>query len=340
MFDIPVVLFLFKRKDTLPLILERIRAVAPTKIYLLADGPRNELEKKMTADVRSCVEGLIDWDCEVIKHYADKNIGVYENIGGGAKWVLNRESSAIFLEDDNLPEETFFNYCKEMLNLYADDSRVLWVCGTNYLGSYDPPVDESYMFTKHLLPCGWASWSHKFHKYYDGELELLSEHSIESIKHSYSNLGLYNQDIDVVLKTKRLLSMCKNAASWDRQMLFSLRVHGQFGISPVVNQIRNIGVDELSTHGGTTMKKTMTERFCEIKTFPLKFPLKHPQFILIDQKYERLIDNVIMYPLHTRVLVRAFRIVKPLLGLKRDESIVLKLRAWKKRLMANKKIFK
>ena len=41
-FMIPVVLFVFRRKDTLARIFERIRLVQPRKMYILSEGPRYE----------------------------------------------------------------------------------------------------------------------------------------------------------------------------------------------------------------------------------------------------------------------------------------------------------
>tara|TARA_B110000211_G_scaffold194671_1_gene222943 strand:- start:10992 stop:11999 length:1008 start_codon:yes stop_codon:yes gene_type:complete len=328
--DIPVVLFVFKRKDTLSRIISRIRDAGPRKIYIIADGPRTEEEKLLTDEVRSYVESLIDWDCEVVKNYAEENKGVYDRIGKGAKWVLETEESAIFLEDDNLPETSFFRFCQEMLERYKEDTRVLWVCGTNYLEKYSEPNNASYVYTQHLLPCGWATWAPKYNKYYDGDLKLLSENSWKSIESSYSDSRLYQQDKDVVIKTKRLLETLPNIASWDRQMLFSLRVNSLYGIAPTVNLIKNIGVDEHSTHGGNSMKKTMTGRFCEIPTTSLTFPLKHPTFMLPDSKYEKLVGEIILYPLLTRIMMSVVRNLKPLFGLRTDESIVIKLRQRKK----------
>ena len=137
-FDIPVALFIFKRSEKAILIINQIAKVAPKRIYLIGDGPRNDSEIKEVELCRKEIESAINWDCEIVKNYADKNRGVYENIAGGAKWVFQREKQAIFLEDDNFPEVTFFDYCKELLEKYESDNRVLWICGTNYLESYHP----------------------------------------------------------------------------------------------------------------------------------------------------------------------------------------------------------
>ena len=137
-FNVPIVIFLFKRYDTVIRILNRIKEINPQKLYLIADGPRNEEEKKLVDNCRKVVEENITWDCEVIRNYTDVNKGVYDRIGKGAKWVFERERTAIFLEDDNLPELTFFDYCRELLEKYQDDKRILWINGTNYLTEYLP----------------------------------------------------------------------------------------------------------------------------------------------------------------------------------------------------------
>ena len=109
-FNIPIALMCFKRLDTTMQILERIASVQPRKLYILSDEGRNDEEKKVVAQLRRNIEDRVDWECELIKNYAEENRGVFANIALGAKYVFQREESAIFLEDDNLPEVTFFFY--------------------------------------------------------------------------------------------------------------------------------------------------------------------------------------------------------------------------------------
>lgn len=321
---LPVALFIFKRSQTLPKIFEKIRRYAPEVVYLIADGHRNDEEKLLVEETRLIAEDLIDWKCKVVKNYAVENRGVYENIGQGANWVFEKEERAIFLEDDNLPEESFFVFCEELLEKYKNNENVFWVCGTNYLENYEAAND--YVFTKHMLPCGWASWASKYQKYYDGELELFSEKNIQDLKQKYDNRSLFEQDLDNFYKTKRLLETDRNKSSWDRQVAFTLRIHDLLGISPVKNQIRNIGVDEYSTHGGNSLKKTMTQRFCELNTYPISFPLRHPRSISVDKVYETKVEKIILLPLSKRILMKIMYFIKPILGLRRDESLVLWLK--------------
>lgn len=300
-FNIPVCLFMFQRKDTVLRIIDRISEVKPRKLYLMCDQGRNAEEKQRVDECRKAAEAAVNWDCELIKDYAEENRGVFENIGMGAMRVFEREEMAIFLEDDNLPEVTFFQYCKEMLEKYADNDRVIWVCGTNYLGKYKNSSRESYMFTQHLLPCGWASWKRKYEKYYDKYFENYTPIVLERMKESYKIKALYLQQLESINRERNRYLNNQKFRSWDYQMIFSIMSNDLVGISPVYNQIRNIGVDNFSEHGGSSFDNIMTRRFCSMDSYALEFPLQHPKTVQIDPIYEDKIGHIILYPFSWRI---------------------------------------
>ena len=104
-------------------------------------------------------------------------------------------------------------------------------------------------------------------------------------------------------------------------MLFSIRSNNMYGISPKYNQIRNIGVDEFSTHGGTSLQMELTKRFCEIPTHKLEFPLIHPDNIEIDEKYEKKITNILLFPLNLRIKMKIVFFIKKILGISKYDSL-------------------
>lgn len=323
-FDIAIGIFIFKRGEKAGLIIDQISKIRPLKLYLIGDGPRNDMERAEVERCRQEVEKHITWDCTVIKNYADSNRGVYENIAGGAKWILERESSAIFLEDDNFPALSFFPFCREMLERYKDDSRILWVCGTNYLKEYEPEDGSDYVFTQLMLPCGWASWSHKFAKFYDGRLSLYDDCYVkERIKKNYRNKALLWQNIQSWEIENRRIKKGLKPMSWDFQMAFTIRAHNLLGIAPKFNQIMNIGADIYSTHGGVSMDLEMTSRFCEIPTKELSFPLIHPKVCLVDLRFERLTEKIIVEPWLFRVKSRIAKMIKCIFKIDADKSITV-----------------
>lgn len=331
-FNVPIVLFLFKRGEKSAIIIDQIAKIKPRKIYLIGDGPRNKDEETVVHECRILVEEHITWDCEIIRNYAPKNRGVYSNIAEGAKWVFDREPYAIFLEDDNFPALSFFRYCEELLGKYQDDTRILWICGTNYMHQYHPEDGSDYVFTKLMLPCGWASWSEKFCRFYDGEIEFFRNSTIKKkVKNEYVNKALYKQDLVSWEQVIYEVDNKKRIFSWDYQMAFSIRANSLYGIAPKYNLIKNIGADMDSIHGGDTMDKEMTSRFCEVPIIEMEFPLKHPEAVMIDEMFERRTEKIIIAPLKDRLRAALIDIVKVILCIKRQESLSLKFKELLKR---------
>src|SRR5690606_37151347 len=108
----PVLLIIFNRPDTARLVLEAILKVRPPRLYIAADGPRPGIE----SDVELCeaareLSNSIDWDCEVIKWYREKNLGDDKGVFTAISWFFDNEAEGIILEDDCLPDERFFWFC-------------------------------------------------------------------------------------------------------------------------------------------------------------------------------------------------------------------------------------
>ena len=318
-FPIAVAVFVFNRDDLTRQVLSQLALVCPSRLYVISDGPRTEGEKLLVEQTRSVVDEVVDWDCDIVRCYREGNVGVYQNLTEGIEFVLSCEEQAIFLEDDNFPELSFFQFAEEVLEKYETEDSVLWVCGTNYLEDVSAETENSYFFTRNLQPCGWATWSHKFLKYYDKQLLDLT--NAEEVAASYMYTELFEQQYFSWRKTKHLVEKDNRRASWDHQMSYCLRRHELVGVVPVYNQIRNIGVDSRSTHGGSSMLKPMTNRFTKMGTKSLRFPLTHPQEISINEALERRLEKVILLPSYLRLIVRAVRKAKRLFGISEFEPI-------------------
>lgn len=317
----PVVLFIFKRIETTLQIISRIAQVKPNRLYIISDYGRNDEEVEIVLNCRAAVEKAITWECEVIKDYALENRGVYKNIGEGALRVFEKEEKAIFLEDDNLPEVSFFTFCEEMLEKYKNEERILWICGTNYLGQFNGR-SASYGFTRHMLPCGWASWGKKFVRYYDYSFSLLSDDKVKrEIKYKFETRRLYyHYKMNWDNELKRIKEGLQ-PSSWDYQMCLTIRAKDLIGIIPYKNQIKNIGVDENSTHLGSTMQNIMTKRFCGMPSYPLNYPFIDPKKLEIDNDQDSKLEKIIVPPLNHRVKVKIVSLIKRIFKISENNSI-------------------
>jgi hypothetical protein len=113
----------------------------------------------------------------------------------------------------------------------------------------------------------------------------------------------------------------KRPKSWDFQMDFSIKAGGFYGVCPTRNQIKNIGVDELSVHGGTSYDMVMTKRFCGMDSYPIVSPLVHPEGVEIDPVFEKKIGKIILFPFGMRFKAGLNKILRKLLRVPSGKSL-------------------
>ena len=108
------------------------------------------------------VIGDVDWRCDVWTRFAEKNLGLDPNIETGLDWVFSQVDRAIVLEDDCIAEPTFFTYCEELLDLYADEKSVWQIGGDNHEVPENLFGDLSYDFSGWASIWGWATWADRW----------------------------------------------------------------------------------------------------------------------------------------------------------------------------------
>ncbi len=169
-FETPVVLFVFNRPHTTRRVFEAIAQVRPARLLLVADGPRQDKagEAEACQQVREIVSH-VDWPCDVSTNFAESNLGCQERVISGLDWVFSLVEEAIILEDDCLPDLSFFPFCQELLERYRGDSRIAYITGTNLVEKY-LNTDESYFFSQIGGIWGWATWRSEWQRY-DRHLE-------------------------------------------------------------------------------------------------------------------------------------------------------------------------
>lgn len=124
-----ILLFTYKRLDTTKLVLEQIKKVKPKRLYISSNHPKNANEAKLVNEIREFLDSFITWDCELKKLYRTKHLSAKESISSAITWFFSNEAQGIVLEDDCLPNESFFRFCDEMLEQYSNDSRIFMISG-------------------------------------------------------------------------------------------------------------------------------------------------------------------------------------------------------------------
>ena len=114
--ETPVALIVFNRPEPTRRVFAAIAKARPSRLLLIADGPRpdRQRESNQCAEVRNIVSA-VDWPCQVQADFADENMGCRRRVISGLDWVFSQVEEAIILEDDCVPDPSFFPFCSELL---------------------------------------------------------------------------------------------------------------------------------------------------------------------------------------------------------------------------------
>jgi len=267
----PVALFFFNRKDCLQQVASRVLEADPPAIYLVADGPRPEVEGEadLCSEVRELLESL-PWDCPVHKIYSETNLGCGRRISSGISEVLKQDESVIILEDDILPHQDFFPYCDELLSYYQNDESVFMISGLQYKEKIGK--NNGYTFSFNSGIWGWATWRRAWRHYiFDPSRYILDEWFWKTMVPIRCNNSM--EESDHFIKTLYFNHLQNNIDTWDAQWTLCQMRHKAYCISPNWNLVQNIGFGADSTH----LKGPASSHWAgEYKSYPFDFPMRHP----------------------------------------------------------------
>lgn len=286
----PVVLIAFNRPHLAQRTLDAVRQAAPTRLFLIADGPRADRPEdvELCAATRAVFDG-IDWPCDVQRRWSDVNLGLEANIELGLDWVFAQAPQALVFEDDCTPHPTFFPYADELLERYRDDPRI-WQISGNRHGVAPRFFRDSYAFTTWASVWGWGTWADRWQRHRAG-------FSRDHVRVSATDAG----DAPVrstpavpapgTLVTRAGRQHFVEAArstdvvthGWDKHWWLTIMTEGGLSITPSVNLVENQGFGADATH-------TVSPGRSDDPAEPMVFPLRHPAQVVLDVAVERELE--------------------------------------------------
>jgi hypothetical protein len=298
--DIPVVFIIFNRPQTTKRVFKAISEAKPKKLFVIADGPRlnkpGEIDTCM--ETRSIIED-IDWDCEVYKNFSDVNLGCAIRISTGLDWVFDQVEAAIILEDDCLPEQSFFPFCKELLNLYWDDERIFSISGS-HLPWFKKRTNFSYFMSSNAHVWGWATWKRSWRKY-----DIKLSNYPELIKGNWMPDYLHLSGKKLKGYKKVIFDLYHNSKkpfTWDYQLVLCSQMDGSHNIVPSINMVSNIGFGVGECHSNAGLNICANN-----KTQEISFPLIHPTFFINDKEYDLKTINFLFRPTLKNKLIAFYK---------------------------------
>jgi hypothetical protein len=287
--DVPVLFIFFARPEQTSLVFEEIRNARPTKLYLYQDGARENRPDDIDNIIkcRNIVEE-IDWECEINRFYQDKNVGCDPSEFIAQKWMFSMEDRGIILEDDDVPSQSFFPFCKELLDKYADDERINMICGMNNLEITDSPY--SYLFTNYGSIWGWATWKRNVDRW-DDKLSILDD------KQLINGLleKIFPKHITKVILEKLQIHKDSGVAFYESILGIHQYTNNQLNIVPCKNLISNIGLGIETTHAANSINKIprAIRKLFFMKRYTIDFPLNHPRDAIEDMNYKSKFESLV-----------------------------------------------
>lgn len=270
----PILFLVFNRPDTTARVFEAIRAARPSRLFVAADGPREgrDGEAERCEQVRA-IATAVDWPCTVTTLFRDRNLGCKRAVSSAIDWFFEQVPEGLIIEDDCVPDPTFFVYATELLTRYRDDPRVMTVSGDNFIAATWQPA-ASYYFSAVPHIWGWGSWRRAW-AHYDVEMADWIEQR---------DGGLLDRVFPGAPGSQRYWTMIFDRVArgeidtWDYQWVYTMFKHGGVSGMPAVNLISNIGFGADATHTVNPEAK-----LANLPSAALPLPLVHPSDVAAER---------------------------------------------------------
>ena len=232
----PVALIVYKRLDTTRRVFEKIKEARPPRLYIIADGPKSKEDIPKCQAVRKIFDDAIDWNCQVYKIYSKTNLGLAKRVQTGLDFVFKEEQKAIILEDDTLPDSSFFSFCDELLLKYEQNENVAHISGCN-LHPDAFKQNASYCFSSIVNVWGWATWKRSWN-HFDLKMKGWADESKDDFLKKWCVTRAQAKGSREIFDQH---CMNDDPWAWSYAWVYACWANDALSIIPKVNLVSNIG---------------------------------------------------------------------------------------------------
>lgn len=279
--DIAVLCIFFARPEQFAKSFEQVRKARPRVLLLWQDGPR-EGRPDDIENIMKCREiaDNIDWECEVHRNYHDKNMGCDPSTFYSHKWAFSIVDKCIILEDDVVTSDSFFPFCKDLLDKYENDTRVDRICGQTLYGGV-PDKRYSYFFGRSGSSIGWASWRRVAETWEEDYGFINDDYYVDLARHRFNNKRFEKSVAKIKQRQK------EGIPYWENIIGMRTTLHSGLVIYPTVNMVENVGTSANATHAPDDISELPKEiqQIFITHAEEIEFPLKHPPYVIEDYHY-------------------------------------------------------
>jgi hypothetical protein len=151
--QIPVLVIGFNRPDFISSLFDRLKECGVTDLYVSLDGPRNESEKSICErTLLTVLSYSSDFHLTVLNRR--QNLGCALGVVSALDWFFNEVEFGIVLEDDCVPDNSFFEFITETkLNVLTTEGNIV-------ISGHNPFMQRNRdELSRYVLIHGWATWA-------------------------------------------------------------------------------------------------------------------------------------------------------------------------------------
>jgi hypothetical protein len=297
--NVPILLLLCKRPKTTIQVINALKKVKPKLIYISIDIPSLDKNSQDYDNYKKVVKLVdeINWKCDLKIKKRKKNLGAYYSHKNSVDWFFKNEKEGIILEDDIVPNKSFFIYCGKLLKKYRNNKKIALINGTSFCSQ--KIYDGSYIFNRIPALWGYATWRRTVRDYDDKMKDW------PKIRRSLF-LNFTNDKFFIKYWTKIFSDAYnKKFLAYDYQMFYYILKNKKLCITPKINLVKNIGF------GDDAVNTKLQEWYSELKTHEL-VNIKHPKLITLNLSYDNWFQNNVLKIKHNlfKKKIKSYKIFK------------------------------
>lgn len=240
--NLPVLIIAFQRPENLKEIVERCIANGVRHIYISVDGPPKNSQIKIR-NHNSIKSFLLDLrsnlSIQVSMRFSAHNVGCSANVLNSIDWFFSNEEFGAILEDDCIPEDSFFLFARSSLTILSENNEVKIAGGSQfYPGAERENAD--WMIGKYPIIWGWVTTR-------DNWVQLSSLMKI-AINQNSHRLDFLSASEDLFWAAGLRRASLGFTDAWDAVLAYVFHKKNFKCLLPAVSLIRNVGNDDYAVH--------------------------------------------------------------------------------------------
>lgn len=234
-----VLLLTYKRSTSLKEILSVCASIGLKRLYINVDGPKTDSYSDRSEQER-VISLCKTWEQEhpeikVQINIRQVNLGCSTAVLQSIDWAFGFETNLIILEDDCIPDLSFFQFCKDTFPFLHDKDNIMLSCGSQFAPL--TLTEGRWMISKYALTWGWATTREKWFR--------LKEYMLAEGKKRNSSIKLHEQ---VYWRAGARRARFGYVDVWDTILVNSMIENNLSAILPATTLVSNKGDDAFATH--------------------------------------------------------------------------------------------